>query len=75
MVICLQMVLQLMPLRLIISCFIKIHTGLTFLVPAYPGCPEKQAVKCLFVCPFSVLTLLVGLVGWDLMTLLTQIRS
>jgi len=24
----------------IISCFIKIQIGLTFLVPAYPGCPE-----------------------------------
>jgi len=25
----------------IISCFINIQTGLTFLVPAYPGCPRK----------------------------------
>ena len=24
----------------VISCFIKIHIGLTFLVPAYPGCPR-----------------------------------
>jgi len=23
----------------IVSCFVKIQTGLTFLVPAYPGCP------------------------------------
>ena len=29
----------------IISCFIKIQTGLTFLVPAYPGCPGKEASK------------------------------
>ena len=29
----------------IISCFIKIHIDLTFLLPAYPGCPEKQAAK------------------------------
>jgi len=26
---------------LVISCFIKIQTGLTFLMPAYPGCPGK----------------------------------
>ena len=40
---CLHIV-QLMPLpsqNPIISC----QTGSTFLVPAYPGCPEKQAVK------------------------------
>ena len=29
----------------IISCFIKVQNGLTFLVPAYPGCPGKEAVK------------------------------
>jgi len=29
----------------VISCFIKIQIGLTFLVPAYPGCPGKQAAK------------------------------
>jgi len=29
----------------IIPCFIKIQIGLTFLVPAYPGCPGKEAVK------------------------------
>jgi len=29
----------------IISCFIKIHIGLTFMVPAYPGCPGKEAIK------------------------------
>jgi len=28
----------------IISCFIKIGIGLTFVVPAYPGCPEKRVV-------------------------------
>jgi len=26
----------------IISCFIKIQIGLTFLVLAYPGCPRKE---------------------------------
>ena len=29
----------------IISCFINIQFGLAFLVPAYPGCPGKEAVK------------------------------
>ena len=29
----------------IISCFIKIQTGLTFLMLAYPGCPGIEAVK------------------------------
>jgi len=29
----------------VISCFIKIQMGLTFLVLAYPGCPRKEAVK------------------------------
>jgi len=28
-----------------ISYFIKIQIGLTFLVPAYPGCPGKEAIK------------------------------
>jgi len=32
------------------SCFIKIQNGLTFLVPAYTGCPEKEAVKWMSVC-------------------------
>jgi len=43
---------QLMPLHLIISCFIKIQIRLTFLVPAYPGCPVKEAIKQLSVCLF-----------------------
>jgi len=29
----------------IISCFIRIRIGLTFLVPAYPGSREKEAAK------------------------------
>jgi len=29
----------------IISCLIKIHIGLTYLVSAYPGCTGKEAVK------------------------------
>ena len=31
--------------NLIISCLIQIQTGFTFLVPAYPCCPGKVAVK------------------------------
>jgi len=30
--------------QLIKICFIKIRIGLTFLVPAYPGCSGKEAV-------------------------------
>jgi len=36
----------------VISCFIKIQNHLTFLVPAYPGCPGKEAATrrmCVFV--------------------------
>jgi len=40
-------VAQLMPLPLTVSCFSKIQIGFTFLVPAYPGCPGKEAVKWL----------------------------
>ena len=38
---------QLMPLppHPIVSCFIKIQIGLTFMLPAYPGYPEKEAIK------------------------------
>ena len=51
-VICLERVAdlhmaQLMPLSLTVSCFSKIQIGFTFLVPAYPGCPGKEAVKWL----------------------------
>ena len=40
---------QLMPLPLTVSCSSKIQIGFTYLVPAYPGCPGKEAVKWLFV--------------------------
>ena len=40
---------QLMPLPLTVSCSSKIQIGFTFLVPAYPGCPGKEAVKGLCV--------------------------
>jgi len=36
----------------VISCFIKIQLGLTFLMPAYPGCPGKEAVKWVLVLFF-----------------------
>ena len=38
---------QLMAMPLTVSCFIKIQIGFTFLVPAHPGCPGKEAVKWL----------------------------
>jgi len=40
---------QLMPLPLTLSCSSKIQIGFTFLVPAYPGCPGKEAVKWLLL--------------------------
>jgi len=48
MVICLDQdaddfyMVHLMPLPPVISCFVKIQIGLTFLVPAYPGCLRKK---------------------------------
>jgi len=41
---------QLMPLPLTVSCFSKIQTGFTFLVPAHLGSPRQRAVKRLCVC-------------------------
>jgi len=40
---------QLMPLPLTVSCSSKIQIGFTFLVPAYPGCLGKEAVKWLLL--------------------------
>jgi len=55
MVICLQLgadlhMAQLMPLPLADSCFSKIQTGFTFLVPAHPDSPGKRAIKWVCVC-------------------------
>ena len=41
---------QLMPLPLTVSCFSKIQTGFTFLVPAHLGSPRQRAVKRVCVC-------------------------
>ena len=48
---------QLMPLSLmsLVSCFIKIQIGFTFLVPAHPGSPGKRAVKRVCVCVYKIL--------------------
>jgi len=53
MVICLERdadlhMAQLMPLT--VSCFSKIQTGITFLVPAHLGSPGKRAIKLACVC-------------------------
>jgi len=40
---------QVMPKPLTVSCFSKIQIGFTFLVPAYPGFPGKEAVKWLLL--------------------------
>jgi len=44
---------QLMPLPLTVSCSSKIQIGFTFLVPAYPGCLGKEAVKLLLLLLLS----------------------
>ena len=41
---------QLLPLPLTVSCFSKIRTGFTFLVPAHLGSPGQKAVKRVCVC-------------------------
>jgi len=41
---------QLIPLPLTVSCSSKIQIGFTFLLPAYPGSPDKRAVKRVCVC-------------------------
>jgi len=41
---------QLMQLPLTVSCFSKIQTGFTFLVPAHPGSPGQRACVCVCVC-------------------------
>ena len=46
---------QLMPLPLTVSCFGKIQTGFTFLVPAHLGSPRKRAVKRVCVCVLCLL--------------------
>jgi len=51
---------ELMPLPLTVSCFSKIQTGFTFLVPAHPGSPGQRAIKrvCVCVCVSGHLLLL-----------------
>ena len=60
MVICLERgadlhMAQLMPLPLTVSCSSKIQIGFTFLVPAYPGYPGKEAVKWLLLLLLGIL--------------------
>ena len=56
MVICLERgahlhIAQLMPLPLTVSCFSKIQTGFTFLVPAHLGSPGKGPLNgCVCEC-------------------------
>jgi len=50
--------------HLIISCFLKIQNGFTFLVPAYPGCPRKEATEWLwYVCVPAALEAVVNMVS------------
>ena len=62
MVICLERgadlhMAQLMPVPLTVTCFSKIQTGFTFLVPAHPGSPEKRPLNgcvCVLFLDMSV---------------------
>jgi len=72
MVICLERgadlhMAQLMLLPLTVSCSSKIQIGFTFLVPAYPGCPGKEAVKwllLLFILCAKFLSELMMVTSW-----------
>ena len=70
---------QLMPLPLTVSCFSKIQTGFTFLVPAHLGSPGQRAVKRVCVCACVCVSddrYLVGRLGGVLQPLLaTLFRS
>ena len=64
MVICLERgadlhMAQLMPLPLTVSCSSKIQIGFTFLVPAYPSYPGKEAVKWLLLLLLIILRQLI----------------
>jgi len=48
---------QLMPLPLTVSCSSKIQIGFTFVVPAHPGFPGKEAVKWLCSCSYAIQTI------------------
>ena len=41
---------QMMPLPFTVSCFSKIQTGVTFMVPSHPGSPGQRTVKWVCVC-------------------------
>ena len=49
---------QLMPLPLTVSCFSRIQSGFTFLVPAHPGSPGKGPLNvcvCVCVCDYGLI--------------------
>jgi len=54
---------QLMPLPLTVSCSSKIQIGFTFRVPAYPGCPKKEAVKWLYNVLLFCWQVISGVIG------------
>jgi len=59
MVICLERgadlhIAQPLPLPLTVSCFSKIQSGFTFLVPAHMGSPGQRAVKRVCMCVYCI---------------------
>ena len=55
---------QLMPLPLTVSCFSKIQTGFTFLVPSHLGHPGQRAV-CVCRCVLDFMSETGSQVSWD----------
>jgi len=46
---------QLMPLPLTVSCFSKVQSGFTFLVPAHTDSPGQRAVRRVCVCVYATI--------------------
>jgi len=57
---------QLMPLPLTVSCFSKIRTGFTFLVPAHLGSPGKKGPLKGCVCVYTGQPALAGSASYKL---------
>jgi len=58
----------------IISCFIEVHVGLTFLVPAYPGCPGKRLLdECCCALLVSLCSAFVDVYTLTVLTVITVV--
>jgi len=68
-----------MPLPLTVSRSSKIQIGFTFLVPAYPGCPGKEAVKWLLLLlsllPFPALVSKIRRLADSMIDVVVEVES